>query len=383
VRARDADPGIPHAPLQPAEADHFRVCKPFDRNDQRYTLTRDFVISIAQQFAEPGSSSLGSPGEPIITDPLPELPRGEPIIVSHLVLRLLIVVSVAYVGYRGAVAIYGDPFQLQIRQVFKEAGASTAQQEELTRKITEDAESRQIDGETVANILKRNNLSVASDPMTLYQNTVKLLEKFSEVQKRNAPLSGSRDEEVRSFVSSANQALRSGDIGRADILTQAAELRARLAGQVKFSVLDGIRVAITNGWDRENIIRVPIPQLNNVKDGPTQGVQFYKEGAEQLKAAFAEVESAGLRGQIKEWCGSFFPRLERSSNELSTHTLGIAFDINCTSLPRGAKSSLVDQPAFQKLVAIFQKHGFLWGGRFGSPDPMHFQLFRIDEASGR
>jgi hypothetical protein len=30
------------------------------------------------------------------------------------------------------------------------------------------------------------------------------------------------------------------------------------------------------------------------------------------------------------------------------------------------------------MINIFRKHGFFWGGFFGMPDPMHFQVFRID-----
>jgi hypothetical protein len=384
VRAREADPGIPHAPLQPAEADHFRVCKPFDKSDQRYTLTRDFVSSIVRQSTDPSVLTHELSGAPTIPDPLPELPRGEPIIIPHLVLRFLIVATIVYVCYRGAVAIYADPFQLQIQQALKQSGASTAQQADLSRKILDDAERRQIGGETVANILKRNGLPVASDPITLYENTVALLKRYSEIQERNHPLRVSRDEEVRSFSSSANQALQAGDIGRADILTQAAELRAKLTSQVKFSPVAGSRVAITNGWDRENVVSVRVPQLNAITGGSAQsGVQFYRGGAEQLKAAFAEIETAGLSSQVKEWCGSYSPRLERGSRVLSTHALGIAFDINCSSLPYGLENDLSARPPFAKLISIFQKHGFVWGGQFNSPDPMHFQLFRIDAPNGQ
>jgi len=87
-------------------------------------------------------------------------------------------------------------------------------------------------------------------------------------------------------------------------------------------------------------------------------------------------------GEIHEWCGSYSPRIRRGASTLSAHAFGIAFDINCSTMPMGRPVDLSKQPKFVEVIKIFRKHGFLWsgmrGGPTGVPDPMHFQLFRIE-----
>jgi hypothetical protein len=57
-------------------------------------------------------------------------------------------------------------------------------------------------------------------------------------------------------------------------------------------------------------------------------------------------------------------------NSISLHTWGIAIDINAAENPvnNGNHQDM-------RVVAIFKKWGFVWGGDWSSPkDPMHFQL---------
>lgn len=59
-----------------------------------------------------------------------------------------------------------------------------------------------------------------------------------------------------------------------------------------------------------------------------------------------------------------------NKKEVSLHAYGLAVDINADTNPM--KSPLTtDMPA--AFVRVFEEQGFKWGGRFLTPDPMHFQ----------
>lgn len=80
--------------------------------------------------------------------------------------------------------------------------------------------------------------------------------------------------------------------------------------------------------------------------------------------------------------GSFYWRKIRGSNRLSTHSFGIAIDLNtkysnywqwdcrCSSEATilGYKNRIP-----QLIVDIFEKHGFIWGGKWYHYDTMHFE----------
>ncbi len=76
-------------------------------------------------------------------------------------------------------------------------------------------------------------------------------------------------------------------------------------------------------------------------------------------------------GYVIRTLGCFAPRASRSdANRLSTHSWGIAVDINADTNPRQAPLTM-DLP--MEWVAEFEAVGWRWGGRFRTPDPMHFQ----------
>ncbi len=73
--------------------------------------------------------------------------------------------------------------------------------------------------------------------------------------------------------------------------------------------------------------------------------------------------------------------IKRGTSVLSAHSVGVAFDINCKVLTAGRKIYLSNEPDFARLIEILRKHGFIWGGWFTYPIPMHFQLYRFDAAA--
>lgn len=93
----------------------------------------------------------------------------------------------------------------------------------------------------------------------------------------------------------------------------------------------------------------------------------------QLEGALTEIRDSGLSGSIKpgQYGGCYVPRfIERDGTKpLSMHAWGLAVDINVADNPLGAKPNM--DP---RVVAIFEKWGFRWGGRWSRPDGHHFEL---------
>ena len=136
-------------------------------------------------------------------------------------------------------------------------------------------------------------------------------------------------------------------------------------------------IEITNHWDRDNIIKVSVPQLKALKGSDT--VYFHKNGAEQLKQLWNDWEKAGLLYKVLTWEGAYNPRFVRGSKTLlSNHAFGTAFDINYAWNKLGAVPALVGQKgSVRELVAIANKNGFYWGGHFTRKDGMHFEVAKI------
>jgi hypothetical protein len=139
-------------------------------------------------------------------------------------------------------------------------------------------------------------------------------------------------------------------------------------------------IRILDGWEREHIVRVTIPQLRGVKGAPQSGrIWVHTLVQEQTRALFDAWEQAGLSRLLLTWEGSFVPRFQRGSpNALSNHAWGTAFDVNyawnklgAIPAPVGARGSV------RELVPLANQYGFYWGGHFRRCDGMHFEVARV------
>jgi hypothetical protein len=93
----------------------------------------------------------------------------------------------------------------------------------------------------------------------------------------------------------------------------------------------------------------------------------------QLARALREIERARLASLIdtSQYGGCYVARtiLWDPANPLSMHAWGLAIDLNVSTNGYGARPKM--DP---RIVAIFEKWGFRWGGRWRIPDGMHFEL---------
>ena len=128
---------------------------------------------------------------------------------------------------------------------------------------------------------------------------------------------------------------------------------------------DGM-IQIDPAWVSRNIVRKRVPILKGE-------VVCHRLMVDQLYGALAEIESRGLAKLIdpSQYGGCWVPRHIdfNPAKPLSMHGWGLAADFNVSTNGLGMKPTM--DP---RIVQIFEKWGFVWGGRWSRPDGMHFEL---------
>lgn len=99
-----------------------------------------------------------------------------------------------------------------------------------------------------------------------------------------------------------------------------------------------------------------------------------KDLVRPLTLAFTNLIHRGHVGELKTWDGCFNIRLKRSGGTPSLHSWGIAIDVNSAWNRQGEEPTLSTE-----FVRCFTDAGFDWGGNWGKPDAMHFQLKEFPE----
>jgi D-alanyl-D-alanine carboxypeptidase len=147
---------------------------------------------------------------------------------------------------------------------------------------------------------------------------------------------------------------------------------------------DNIR--ILGKWETDQIIDVPIPQLNgklrrNGQRISDSMIRFHRAGQQRLCDLWRTWQDAGLLERILVFEGSYVPRFVRGAKSdtprpLSRHSWGTAFDINAYWNAFRTEPALIGQiGCVRELVEIANALGFFWGGHFSTgKDGMHFEL---------
>ena len=82
---------------------------------------------------------------------------------------------------------------------------------------------------------------------------------------------------------------------------------------------------------------------------------------------------ASLLEYLKDPGGTFKWRVIAGTNRLSAHSYGIAIDINVKKSHYWQWSNGYQNLIPEKIVRVFEKHKFIWGGRWKHFDTMHFE----------
>ncbi len=139
---------------------------------------------------------------------------------------------------------------------------------------------------------------------------------------------------------------------------------------------------------QKNLVRVP---------WFGKSVQFTKVNgaADALRKVEAEISKYPELKKYIESSGTFYWRPVRGAKRQSAHSYGIAFDIAVkhSDYWQWAANTNNELAKFayknkfpRKIVEIFEKHGFIWGGAWYHYDTMHFEyrpeLLRYSELTG-
>jgi D-alanyl-D-alanine carboxypeptidase len=126
-------------------------------------------------------------------------------------------------------------------------------------------------------------------------------------------------------------------------------------------------------WETQFMVSAKMPfamPLDWAPQQSTSSIRCHKLIAPLLQTVFADIIAKGLQRSVKTYGGGYNWRMKRGQAKPSTHSWGIAIDLNARTNAMGTAGDM--DPA---LVALFEGYGFTWGGRWPgtNKDPMHFQ----------
>jgi hypothetical protein len=123
--------------------------------------------------------------------------------------------------------------------------------------------------------------------------------------------------------------------------------------------------------DNKNMVVWDVPVSLEIGFIPKK-IYCNKDMVVPLSHAFNNLIQRDVVSELKTWDGCFNIRKKRGGSTMSLHSWGIAVDVNAFSNCFGCKPKLT-----AKFVKCFTDAGFDWGGTWGKPDGMHFQLAKI------
>jgi len=126
-------------------------------------------------------------------------------------------------------------------------------------------------------------------------------------------------------------------------------------------------------WEGDYIVLSTLPFPMILSWDHTQTVRRFrchKLMVDVFAQVFGEIANQGLQSKLVRFAGCYQQRSQRNSNKISTHTWGIAVDLNSETNGQGTPGDM--DPG---VVEIFRNAGFKWGGDWPGKqkDAMHFQ----------
>jgi hypothetical protein len=145
-----------------------------------------------------------------------------------------------------------------------------------------------------------------------------------------------------------------------------------LFGEFAAAPIAGGYLTIDPAWVATHIVVASVPVLGHVRCN--------RALIPQLRGALSEIESQGLARLLNpaDYAGCYSPRFLNRNPEtgISHHAWGVALDTNVSANPYGETPH--QDP---RIVAIFGRWGFTWGGSWLKPDGMHFEFQRFAQGA--
>lgn len=123
-------------------------------------------------------------------------------------------------------------------------------------------------------------------------------------------------------------------------------------------------------FEEENIVPFKLPYPLQYDGKQVTKSRCHRLAVENFQGALQRIMDQGLKKYVLNYGGIYVKRNMRGRPYPSTHSWGIAIDIEPQKFPLGSKEKMIPS-----VVEIFHDFGFVYGGDFRSrKDPMHFQL---------
>ncbi|WP_109078784.1 M15 family metallopeptidase [Aggregatibacter kilianii] len=192
---------------------------------------------------------------------------------------------------------------------------------------------------------------------------------------------------ITEFVGNFNEKLHHGEL--LDQLSQRYPLDfsipaqnadpGRIRNDTFFSAMYG---------DTEQTIRKNLVSVHWAPNGKTLSFNRVNGAAQALQKVGEEIaQNPQLIAYVAKPAGTFNYRVISGTKRRSAHAFGIAIDF---TLPNGLGTywqwsgckadspcpypkKLIQDPKLKQLVGIFEKHGFIWGGKWYHHDSVHFE----------
>lgn len=140
----------------------------------------------------------------------------------------------------------------------------------------------------------------------------------------------------------------------------------RIFGRFQYVRSTGDSIVPDPAWVQAAIMDWNVPIIGRVR--------CHRNMLGQLAYAMAQIRDEGLSSMIESYNGCYVPRFQRLDDSvLSAHAYGIAIDFNAATNSQGDATPEIHP----RIVAIMERWGFAWGGRFSTPDGMHFEIARM------
>jgi hypothetical protein len=136
------------------------------------------------------------------------------------------------------------------------------------------------------------------------------------------------------------------------------------------------------GWEKANLVEVPCPWPLQIDGKTIHAISIHSKCADSLREVLEAIWEACGRDVSKiselrydQYDGSYNLRPMRGSTTLSMHAYGCAIDFDAADNPFHSDKHLFTADSI--IVQKFEEAGWIWGGRWMSPDAMHMQASRV------